>query len=437
VTTFLCDRPAVRGGTTRKVSGRMAMAGGVDRTGAVLRQLLSPAALADPYPVYERLRLQRAEGHDIGRLVLDHDPAVRLLGDRSWSSDRVTTTLSALAPDDRRDLDPLERMLRAIVAFQDPPDHTRVRRLLHRSFTPKVVRRQRDVVVATTRRLVEAFATSTSREGDLVSQVLFPLPAAVVAGILGVPQCDVPRFESAAQYLVRWFGAGRPSADLARRTRAALVEARAVVAELVVRRRARPGDDLLSAMVEAADDVVEADGPPHLTEEEVAANAIFLMTAGHETAANALANAIVALLARPTELDRIRHEQVLPDTAVDELLRFDSPVQLTARLATADRELDGRVLRRGDSVMAVLGAANRDPTRFDAPGELRLDRTGNHPLSFGHGAHHCLGAALAREELRIVVPEVVRHFPRLSLRGPLTYQATLDFRGPTALPVRW
>jgi cytochrome P450 len=283
---------------------------------------------------------------------------------------------------------------------------------------------------------VHRFVATHGSSGDVLAEVLLPLPAAVVAGMVGIPEPGMGGFQAAAQHLVWWFGAGRPDAALAHRTRSAVVEARALVAGLLAERRAHPTDDLLSTMQAAADEDNGESGVA-LTEDEMMANAIFLMTAGHETAANALANALLGLLRHPEALERVRDDDVLSDAAVDELLRFDSPVQLTARLATADREHAGVRLRRGDSVIVVLGAANRDPERFDAPHELRLDRADNQPLSFAHGAHYCLGASLAKEELRVVLPHLLRRLPGLTLAAAPTYQPTLDFRGPTRLLVEW
>jgi pimeloyl-[acyl-carrier protein] synthase len=406
-----------------------------DRTGDILRELLQPEALDDPYPVYERLRKDQAAGRDRGRLVLGHAEAVRLLGDRSWSSDRVSTTLSVLSAHERAQLDALERTLRGIVAFQDPPDHSRVRRLLQRSFTPSVVRRQREVLAATTDRVLSQFARDRTT-GDVMAEVMLPIPALVVAGILGIPEQRLGPFESAAQHLVRWFGAGRPDLALAYQTRDAITAARSLIAELLVERRDHPTDDLLSAMLEAVDEG-DAGDSGGLSDDEMLGNAIFLMTAGHETTANALANSLIALLDHPDQLDSVRDDDVLPDLAIDELLRFDSPVQLTARLAREDREHGGAVVRRGGSVIVVLGAANRDPERFDEPNELRLDRADNQPLSFAHGAHYCLGAALAKEELRVVLPSILRSLPGIRLAARPSYQPTLDFRGPTSLMVTW
>jgi cytochrome P450 len=342
--------------------------------------------------------------------------------------------MSVLTRAERAALDPLERTLRAIVAFQDPPDHTRVRRLLQRSFTPSVLRRQREVVATTTARLVDRFATGR-RSGDLLAEVMLPLPALVVAGILGIPERRLDPFASAAEHLVRWFGAGRPDLELAWQTRAAIVAARALISELVAERREHGTGDLLSSMMDAAGEDLE--GPGGLSEDELVANAIFLMTAGHETATNALANALLALLDHPDQSDDAWDCEVLPDAAVDELLRFDSPVQLTARIAREEREHDGRELPRGASMIVVLGAANRDPEQFERPHTLRLDRRENQPLSFAHGAHYCLGAALAKEEMRTVLPHVLRRLPGMRLTARPTYHPTLDFRGPTSLPVTW
>jgi pimeloyl-[acyl-carrier protein] synthase len=402
-----------------------------DRTGAVLRELLSPAGIADPYAVYRWLHADAAAGRDLGRLVIGHADAITVLADRTLSSDRITTTLKPLTDGARLSLDPLEPTLRAIFAFQDPPAHTRVRRLLQASFTPTVVRRQRDAITAIASRLIGRFGDQPRRSGDLVANVTFPLPALVIGALLGIDDDDLSHFQQWALQLVRFFGTGRPDAALAAETQATVIAMRDFMTDLVSRRRVDPGEDLLSAMIAARDD------EGMLTEDELFANALFLMTAGHETAANQLANGVRALLDHPEQRALLRAEPERLDSAVEEILRFDSAVQMTARTVTDSRPMVGRRWRPGDAAVVLLGAANRDPNRFAEPDRFDIRRDANAPLSFAHGAHHCLGAALAREELRVVIPMLFDRLPDLTLTEPVECQPTLDFRGPTRLQVRW
>ena len=207
---------------------------------------------------------------------------------------------------------------------------------------------------------------------------------------------------------------------------------RAFLRELVARRRAEPGDDLLSAMIAAAD----AEG--RLSEDEIYANATFLMTAGHETATNLLSNAVLTLIRHPQEFERLRRDPALIPSAAEEILRFELPVQMTPRTAVEDGVLAGRKVRAGDALLLFLGAANRDPARFADPDRFDIARADNRHLAFGYGAHYCLGAALAREELRIALAHLLRRLPGLELAAEdIEWQATIDFRGPLALPVRW
>lgn len=407
----------------------MAASSEADPTGSVLAELLSPAGLADPYAVYHRLRQEQEAGRDLGRLVIDHADALGVLGDRTLSSDRVTTTLKPLDATERASLDPLERTLRAIVAFTDPPDHRRLRRLLQSAFTPAVVRESEPAIRRLAVRLLDELGGSV--EVDLQRDFSYRLPALVVGSLLGVEPERERDFARWARQIVLFFGTGRPDLALARETREQLLEARAYLGELAERRRRHPGGDLLSAMVASQG---QEGG---LTEDELLANALFLMTAGHETVANQITNGLVSLLRHPDQAELLRRDPSLIDGAVEEILRYDSAIQLTARLAERDRTVLGRPLAKGEAVVVLLGAANRDPARFPEPDRFDVRRAENQPLSFAFGAHYCLGAALARAELRVGIPLVLERLGELELVEPeLTYQPTLDFRGPTSLRVR-
>jgi cytochrome P450 len=266
---------------------------------------------------------------------------------------------------------------------------------------------------------------------DVHSRVTYPLPAMVVGELLGIPEADRAVFQSWALDLVFVVGSGRITPELAERATRSVADMRALMARLVVQRRRDPGPDLLSAMIAAADD------GDRLTADELYANALFLMTAGHETATNMLSNGILALLRHPDQLDLLRDEPAMFGTAIEEMLRYDGPVQIAARIADRDRELCGLALNQGDAVIVMLGAANRDPDVFADPDTFDITRSPNPHVAFSHGMHFCLGATLARAEAHILLSRLLDRFPKLRLADEhVEWQPTLDFRGPNRLLVR-
>ncbi|WP_052668748.1 cytochrome P450 [Nitriliruptor alkaliphilus] len=395
----------------------------------LFRRLRSPDGLRDPYRIYGELREREASGASIGRVIVRHDQATEVLSDRSVSSERIEALVSRLEPEVREDIAEVTETLSAIVAFRDPPGHTRVRRLLAQALRARAVSRQREVIERAANRLLDDLLTG--RRADIHAAFTYPLPAMVVAGILGIPEADRRRFERWANDIVFFVGSGDLDEHLARATLTSVREMRAYLTDLVAARRADPRDDLLTAMIEAEDDGT-------LSDVEIHANALFLMTAGHETATNMLSNGILTLLRHPEQLALLREQPDLVDAATEEILRFESPVQMTPRLAKEDTVLAGREVAAGDPVVIVLGAANRDPEAFRDPDEFRLDRTDGKHVAFAHGAHWCIGGPLAREEARIVLPLVLERLPELRLaQQEIDWQPTLNFRGPTRLEVAW
>jgi len=409
-----------------------------DVTGSTLRRLLGAEGLRDPYRIYEDLRRARARGEDIGRVVVDYDTSIEILGDRSLSSRRVEAVMAQLPADEVDDTAPLQQTLSAIVAFLDPPDHDRIRVLLRQAFLPSVVRRQRAVIEAAADRLIDRMIKSSDGgRSDLEASLTHPLPALVMANILGVPETDLEQFNRWATDIVLVVGSGRPSIELARHALQSVHEMRAYMQHLVAHRRRQPSADLLSGMLQASDAAWQA-GEQGLSEDEIFANALFLMTAGHETATNLLDNGIVTLLRHPEQLALLRHDPSRYPAAVDEVLRYESPVQMTGRITRVDRQIPGRRLRAGDSVIVMLGAANRDPQIFVRPDVFDLTRPPTRNLAFSSGAHYCLGAHLAREEALVLWPRLFGRFDDLQLTDrEIPWQHTLDFRGPTALHVAW
>ena len=363
--------------------------------GALLRLLLDPATRPDPYPLYAVLR-ERApvlEG-SIGQLVLSSydDAAATLrdprLGRALVGEHRAARSAAREAVPAGLDADPALREEYFDVAghnmlLTDPPDHTRLRRLVSRAFTPKRVDALLDELLG-------------AGEVDLMATLALPLPNAVIGELVGVPEGD----RAGMVDLVRASAMGiEPLIDdaTARAAIDATVALGAYFAELLAARRAAPTDDLLSGLAEAA----EADD--RLSDEEILSTAILLFAAGFETTTNLIGNGTLALLRHPAELDRLWADPELAVTGVDELLRWDSPVQFNMRTALEPATVAGVDIEAGRSVMVLQGSANRDPGRFADPDVLDLGRTDNVPLSFGWGAHHCIGAPLARMEGELVL----------------------------------
>jgi cytochrome P450 len=392
--------------------------------------LSTPEGLDDPYAVHRQLRQRATDGESIGNIVVDWSTAADVLSHPELSSDRVDAICSPLDEGTRVEVATVHETLAAIIAFQDPPDHTRIRKLLRQAFTPRVLRHQQEVVDQTVGQFFEQLAdTADGSPVDVHQLVSYPFPAKVISGMLGIPEEVHARFQKWALDIVLFVGSGRLDRAIALSTLDSINELRRFMPDLVAARRADPGSDLLSALIEASDD----DG--HLSENELFANALFLMTAGHETATNGISNGLVALLRHPDQFRALVDDPTLIDSAVEEVLRFESPVQMTPRLATDDLEIHGHNLRAGDALVVLLGAASRDGEQFEDPDRFDITRADNRHLAFGHGAHWCLGGNLARQEMRSVIGRFARDYPEASLASEPQWQPTLNFRGPTSLMV--
>ncbi|TDC88732.1 cytochrome P450 [Actinomadura sp. 7K507] len=396
---------------------------------ALLRELASPAGLRDPYTIYHEVRAAADAGRPPARVLFRHDDVREALLDRDLRSGRVSAILRPLPPQARAEAALLERTMRDILVFQDGPAHRRLRRLMAGAFTPGTIELAKPAMAAATDRLLDAL----DRHGvmDVHRGLAHPLPAIVIAALLGVPEADRDAFRSWARDLVMVVGSGTLTPRMARRAAGSVARLRGLVARLADERRADPGPDLLSTMIGAGGD------GDRLSFDELAANTLFLMTAGHETAANMLSNGILALLRHPGQRELLTGDLSLLGSATEEMLRYEGPVQIAARVAARDRDVGGMELVAGDPVVLLLGAANRDPDVFGDPGRFDIARSPNPHLAFSHGAHFCLGAALARAEMEVVLPRLFERFPGLRLaEDDVTWQPTLDFRGPERLLVR-
>jgi cytochrome P450 len=395
--------------------------------GDPLARWLRPRTKADPYPLYADIRRSPLTRSMLGPwLTADLAVAESVLRDRRFSSSPVHQP--GYRPPTYPAGDPRAELPPADLLTMDPPDHTRIRRLVSAAFTPRAITGLEPWIRETTASLL---ASADAAAGfDLIDAVAFPLPIAVICHLLGVPAEDQPLFRAWGHDIAATLEP-QTSAAAAKQSRAAELALTYYLRDLVARRRADPDDSLLSALV-----AVEDDGD-RLSPAELVSTALLLLIAGFETTVNLIGNGAVALLSVPGNWERLAEDPALIPAAVEEMLRYDSPVQLTARTATEDIDLDGTALPKGSSVIVSIGGANRDPRVFDEPDRFLIDRpNAARHLALSRGVHRCLGPALARLEGRIALEELTWRYPRLELAGPPVRRPLLVLRGFESVPVR-
>jgi len=387
----------------------------------VLTALAMPEGRADPYPLYERLRA-------IGPAVTAPDGTLVVTGYRECSmllrDHRLHKTperrLAASGYPQWQDRPALRLMFGSIMML-NPPVHTRLRRLVSACLTARVAGLRPAV-----ERIVADVCEQIAGDSDFVTGFAFPLPVTVIGELLGIPAADRPMFAELVQDWSTVLEVLTPQA--VDRADAAASTVADYLADLATQRRDHPADDLISAMA--------AGGGDKLTADELVTMAALLLKAGTETTTGLLSNGLVALLSHPDQAARLRAEPFLAIPAVEELLRYDSPVQmLSGRCAPDDLTIAGFDLSDGQRVLAMVGAANRDAAVFSDPDRLTLDRAQQAPLSFGGGIHYCLGAPLARLEAQIAFPALLTRFPRLALAGEPVSREGTALRGHTSLPI--
>jgi cytochrome P450 len=390
---------------------------------------LTPQFHADPYPFYRQLR-ERDPVHlsPLGFWVLTrYDDCVASLRDPRFGRDGFEAILAAQYGEES-DRGRLPRSM----LFRDPPDHTRLRSLVNRAFTPRVIEGMRGQIQAVVDRLLDR----VERGGhmDVIADLAYPLPVTVICDMLGVPVDDHERIKDWSSDIVRSLDAiGLPSDDsIVERGRVGRRGIADYFRALLPERRRQPRADLLSSLIAA-----EEQGD-RLTEGELLATCVLLFIAGHETTVNLIGNGLLALLRHPDQLARLRAEPGLIGSAIEELLRFDSPVQRTARITNAEVEVGGKTIPKGAFVVTAIGAANRDPQHFAEPDRLDLGRADNRHIAFGFGIHFCLGAPLARVEGQLALSALLRRMPALRLAGAdVEWRESSTLRGLKALPVEF
>jgi pimeloyl-[acyl-carrier protein] synthase len=407
---------------------------GVDRKGAALSlyHLLDPEVLANPYPLYHRLRTEAPVHWDPflhAWVVTRYQDVVRVLHD--FSADR-TPTPEQLERMNLSAISPIAAVMVKQMLFLDAPAHTRLRSLASSAFTPARVRVLRSHIQHIADALIDAAMAAKSGQMDIIAEFAEPLPAIVTAEMLGVPIKDHRQLKDWTAVFAEMLGNFQHNPDHVPKVLRALEEMLEYFRERVRELREHPREGLINSLLTA-----EINGD-RLTEEEVIANSIVTMVGGQETTTNLIGNGLLTLLRNPAEMQRLRDDPELIPSAVEELLRYESPSQHTARLARTDVELGGRKIRKRDAVIAVMGAANRDPERFPNPDRLDVARTDNRHLAFGWAAHFCFGAALARIEGQVSFSTILRRMPELALQqGPLRWRTNLGLRGLVALPVSY
>lgn len=388
-----------------------------------------PEPIVDPYPMYRTLQATTPVMWDGGSWQITRYADVHAaLRDSRMLAGRINPDEEWLA---ETGLGPLFHAHSKMMLFSDPPDHTRLRSLASKAFTPRVVEGMRERIQG----LVDDLLDQVQATGrmDIVADLAYPLPVTVIAEMLGVPLDRREQFKHWSDGIAGFIGGTTgPQEEMMRHALQSVLEMTDYFLALAAERRAHPRNDLLSALA-----LAEEQGD-RLTGEELVANCILLLVAGHETTTNLIGNGVLALLNHPEELARLREHPELIGTAVEEILRYDSPVQGTSRKAAVDLELGGQQIQAGQFVSLMIGAANRDPAQFSEPDRFDIGRRENRHLSFSHGAHFCLGAPLARLEGQIALGTIVRRLPDLRLAtDTIEWRDNYTLRGARALPVEF
>ena len=375
---------------------------GIDVTAA---DLFDPAFKQDPYPLYKRIReaapvFRRPDSTEV--ILLRYEDCIGVLRDPRFSVNPANLSEEAAAEVSS----PIYQGDLPIMLFIDPPDHTRLRSLVSQAFTPRTIERRR----ARVRELVDELLEPVLERGrmDVLRDVAYPLPVTVICEMMGVPVADRDQFREWSSAASRLLDGDLDEEQTMRGLNGAMQIIMYFTA-LVEERRHEPRDDLLSALVAAEE------AGDRLSHEELMATATLLFIAGHETTMNLIGNGTLALLRNPDQLRRLEADPSLVPSAVEEFLRYDGPVHVTTRIAKEPLEIGGVALAKGESATPLLAAANRDPARFDRPDELDIGRQDNRHLAFSHGAHFCLGAALARLEGQEAFTAIIERLGDLEL----------------------
>ncbi|MGB8990153.1 MAG: cytochrome P450 [Candidatus Sulfotelmatobacter sp.] len=400
----------------------------------VKKVVFSEEILQDPYPTYARL-LEEGPLHyvDVGSKwavwsVFSHAECSSAAKDPRLSAKRAQQMLLPLPISRQAEFNELARMLGLWLIFMDPPEHTRLRKLLNKGFSPAAIEGLRPQVEAIVDRMLQPLQHGSGV--DLMREFANPMPVRIISEMLGVPQELHDTFVNWSRAIAVFRGSPNRTVEQAQAAQDAIFELTDFFRKTVAERRRNKGTDLISLLID-----IEEEGEV-LTEEELYAQCIALLFAGHETTRNLIGNGMYTLLQHPQETAELRAKPEIIRTAVEEILRYESPVQFTARVLKEDIEICGQRIPKKWSLLCMLGAANRDPKRFAEPNRLDLKRLNNQHLAFSAGPHACIGGQLARLEGQVALLNLVQRFPQMKLTGPRPeWASTFGFRGIKSLPV--
>lgn len=397
-----------------------------------LSNLLMPKIRADPYPFYAELRAQDPIHWDetMGFWVLTRyvDIASVYADTRFSRAQGLRRGFERLPEAEQRIAEPVYHSFSKTMFYSDPPYHTRLRGLVNNAFTPNAVEQMRPYVQQTVDVLLDG--VQGKGEMDAIREVAHPLPIMVIAQMLGLPAEERLRFKQWSDDLFAILGSVPHAPELMERAAHSLAELTEYLTALSEARRQQPQSDLISALV----GVVEKG--ERLTQEEFIANVTILLSAGHETTSNLIGNGLLALLRNPDQLQKLRENPDLIFSAIEEMMRYDNPVQIAYRSAAEDVEIGGKWIRKGDLVNSILAAGNRDPERFSDPDRFDITRNEGRHLGFGLGIHFCIGAPLVRLEAQIAFSTILRRFPEIRLAtNSWDWQEHPIFRGVKSLPL--
>lgn len=392
---------------------------------------LSPAFRNNPYPTYEMLRASSPilYAEDLNMWFISaYEDVSTLLRDHRFgrSIDHVLTREQRGLPPKPAHLAPFNKLSEHSMFDKEPPDHTRLRSLVHKAFTPRRVENLRGQIQTITDQLLDAVQERGTM--DMLADFAVPLPVTVIAELLGIPESDRHLLRPWSQDIVTMYELDHTQEQEHRAIQAA-VEFSAYLRDLARERREHPQDDLITALA-----LVQEEGD-RLTEDELVATCVLLLNAGHEATVNVIGNGMFALLSNPDQFDLLKRQPDAVPTAVEEMMRYDTPLQLFRRWVLEDVTYKGHQFKQGTEIALLFGSANRDPARFDNPDVLDVTRRDNPHISFSLGIHYCLGAPLARLELQIAVATLLRRMPNLRLVEPPQYRDSVVIRGLRELKV--
>lgn len=394
------------------------------------QQVLTPEYLENPYKYYQQLRSDDPVywSDSVGAwIVTRYDDVIGGLRDkRLGSGERTKAYIKQLPETEQIELKSLSDHISTWVGFTDPPNHTRLRASIGNAFTSRMINGLLPRIQTITDELIDL--VHSAGKMDVVADLAFPLPVIVICEMLGLPPEGRAQFKECSNLLVEFMGTGRPKIDVGIRTQESVLELKSYVETIFDERRHQPKNDLISRLVsvDSRDDV--------LTNDELFGMCVQLLMAGHETSMSLISNGLLALLHNTDQMEMLRANPELIGTAVEEFLRYDSPIQHQTRVANQDFEFRGKRIIKGQRVLLMLGAANRDPEQFEHPDKLDISRQPNRHVGFGYGIHFCIGAPLARLEGQVAINTILNRTVELHLMNKtLTWRRNLAQRQPDSL----